>query len=180
MSSKKRNADEPTVESTTPSASSKKGPAAQATTALEDNEMEMGEFEDPWEDEIEDDEEAGEVYVEESSDDEEESGDEENGNGEAAKPEAVGMDVDSGTKPKKMKPSRKSVTFESDDEHADLDAETYLPGKQIGEDEVLVADMSTYVMLHPVQVEWPCLSFDILRDGLGASRTNVGLRWWCV
>lgn len=134
----------------------------------------MGEFEDPWEDEIEDDEEAGEVYVEESSSDEDDESED-----EAEKGKTKGMEVDSGTsaaqpkKPKKTK-SRKSVTFEEDEENPDLDAETYLPGKELGEDEVLVADMSTYVMLHPVQVEWPCLSFDILRDGLGATRTNVG------
>jgi ribosome assembly protein RRB1 len=49
----------------------------------------------------------------------------------------------------------------------------YLPGEKLEEGEVLVADTSAYEMLHQMQVEWPCLSFDFLRDSLGSGRKNV-------
>ena len=37
-------------------------------------------------------------------------------------------------------------------------------------DEVLVADQSTYQMLHSLRLQWPALSFDVLRDDLGEER----------
>jgi ribosome assembly protein RRB1 len=45
----------------------------------------------------------------------------------------------------------------------------YLPGTdyKLEKDEELVADQSTYEMLHRMNVEWPCLSFDIIQDKLG-------------
>jgi ribosome assembly protein RRB1 len=43
----------------------------------------------------------------------------------------------------------------------------WLPGMELGKDEVLEPDMSVYVMLQEVQMEWPCLSFDTLHDGSG-------------
>ena len=43
----------------------------------------------------------------------------------------------------------------------------YLPGDKLDIDEELVADQSTYEMLHRMNVEWPCLSFDIIPDKLG-------------
>lgn len=45
----------------------------------------------------------------------------------------------------------------------------WLPGMELGKDEVLEPDMSVYVMLQEMQMEWPCLSFDTLHDGTGAS-----------
>jgi ribosome assembly protein RRB1 len=42
----------------------------------------------------------------------------------------------------------------------------YMPGQPLNEDEVLVADPTVYDMLHSMNVEWPCLSFDILRDAV--------------
>ena len=55
----------------------------------------------------------------------------------------------------------------------DVACQVYLPGHQMQEDEVLVADSSAYEMLHSMGAEWPCLSFDILRDNLGTSRSTV-------
>ncbi|PNF41437.1 hypothetical protein B7P43_G13794 [Cryptotermes secundus] len=49
-------------------------------------------------------------------------------------------------------------------------AATYLPGQPLKEDEELVYDESVYVMLHEVHTGSPCLSFDVILDGLGAAR----------
>jgi len=56
------------------------------------------------------------------------------------------------------------------DEKEEKDLEVYLPGKALGKDEVLEADQSVYEMLHKLNVEWPCLSFDVLQDRLGDER----------
>jgi hypothetical protein len=59
------------------------------------------------------------------------------------------------------------------DEKEDKELEVYLPGKALGKDEVLEADQSAYEMLHKLNVEWPCLSFDVLQDRLGDDRKTV-------
>ncbi|RXW22574.1 hypothetical protein EST38_g3289 [Candolleomyces aberdarensis] len=47
----------------------------------------------------------------------------------------------------------------------------YIPGVHaLGKDEVLEADESAYIMRHTMNVNWPCLSFDVLRDNLGDER----------
>lgn len=38
-------------------------------------------------------------------------------------------------------------------------------------------DSSAYVMFHAMNVEWPCMSFDVVRDSLGVKRTQV---WICA
>lgn len=50
----------------------------------------------------------------------------------------------------------------------------YLPHrlKPLGPDEVLEADPTVYEMLHNVNMPWPCLTLDILPDGLGNERRN--------
>ena len=49
--------------------------------------------------------------------------------------------------------------------------DVFIPGvHQLAEDEVLEADESSYLMRHELSVDWPCLSFDILRDSLGDER----------
>lgn len=45
----------------------------------------------------------------------------------------------------------------------------HLDGKA-EQDEELVADPSTYQMLHKLRTRWPALSFDVLRDDLGEER----------
>lgn len=47
----------------------------------------------------------------------------------------------------------------------------FLPGvHKLGKDEVLEADDSVYIMRHNMNTNWPCLSFDVLRDNLGDER----------
>jgi hypothetical protein len=54
--------------------------------------------------------------------------------------------------------------------------QVWRPGvDQIGEGEALEYDPSAYVMYHSLQTEWPCLSFDVVRDTLGESRQRVRL-----
>ncbi|KAG5644595.1 hypothetical protein DXG03_008073 [Asterophora parasitica] len=49
--------------------------------------------------------------------------------------------------------------------------EVFIPGTHIlGKDEILEADDSVYIMRHSMDVNWPCLSFDVLRDNLGDER----------
>lgn len=54
----------------------------------------------------------------------------------------------------------------------DKTPEVWLPGMELAEGEELQPDMSVYVMLQEMQVEWPCLSFDVLHDGTGAERLD--------
>ncbi|KAG8905702.1 ribosome biosynthesis protein rrb1 [Tulasnella sp. 403] len=102
-----------------------------------------GAFEDEWEDEIEEEEVDNEH--------------EESERGEDA------MDVD--------------TIQEADEDEFTASApkeateSVFIPGVHaLGEDEVLEADQSAYEMLHQMSSEWPCLSFDILRDNLGENR----------
>lgn len=48
---------------------------------------------------------------------------------------------------------------------------TFIPGmRALEKDETLEPDDSVYIMRHSMNVNWPCLSFDILRDSLGDQR----------
>ncbi|KZT08545.1 glutamate-rich WD repeat-containing protein [Laetiporus sulphureus 93-53] len=47
----------------------------------------------------------------------------------------------------------------------------FIPGvHQLEKDEILEPDDSVYIMRHSMNVNWPCLSFDVLRDSLGDER----------
>ncbi|KAF8506580.1 glutamate-rich WD repeat-containing protein [Russula emetica] len=92
----------------------------------------MGEFEDAWEDEIDDD--------------------------DAAQSDA--MEVDDQVVP---------AIEESDEKPRQPNA--FIPGLHtLGKDEILEADESVYVMRHTMNADWPCLSFDVLRDDDGDQR----------
>lgn len=48
---------------------------------------------------------------------------------------------------------------------------TFIAGvHKLGPDEILEPDESVYLMRHSMNVNWPCLSFDVLRDNLGDQR----------
>jgi ribosome assembly protein RRB1 len=108
-----------------------------AQSDIMDNDM--GEFEDAFEDEIEDEE-----VVEYASDSDQER-----------------------------------ARMEMEEENVDEKERVYIPGQPLKEGEVLDFDPSAYRMLHSMNVEWPCLSFSILRDELGNDRENVRCYNWC-
>ena len=55
----------------------------------------------------------------------------------------------------------------------EVDRETFIPGRhKLDPGQTLAPDLSTYEMLHTLEPTWPCLSFDIVRDGLGDSRKS--------
>eukprot|EP00750_Incisomonas_marina_P017907 INCI257.1.p2 GENE.INCI257.1~~INCI257.1.p2 ORF type:complete len:543 (+),score=112.62 INCI257.1:213-1841(+) len=47
--------------------------------------------------------------------------------------------------------------------------------RPLQEGEVLEYDSSAYILNHTMRVEWPCLSFDVLRDGWGSDRVRFPL-----
>jgi ribosome assembly protein RRB1 len=52
--------------------------------------------------------------------------------------------------------------------------DVFIPGiHQLGKDEILEPDESVYIMRHSMNVNWPCLSFDIIRDNLGDERQRL-------
>ncbi|EFA83162.1 glutamate-rich WD repeat-containing protein 1 [Heterostelium album PN500] len=67
--------------------------------------------------------------------------------------------------------------IEQEDEEEDEDDRSNLrvwrPGVDaMDEDEELIYDSSAYDMMHTMTVEWPCLSFQPLRDNLGLNRSK--------
>ena len=57
-------------------------------------------------------------------------------------------------------------------EEDDKNLKVWMPGMALEEDEQLEADPSAYLMLHTMNTEWPCLSFDIAADSLGSERVT--------
>ncbi|KAF8004524.1 hypothetical protein HF325_001972 [Metschnikowia pulcherrima] len=114
-----------------------------------DNEqdVEMGEFEDPYGDDFESEEEIIEL---------DSAGEEDEGMEEEAAPGKI-EEVDE----KKTQQQAAESTL-------------YLPhrSKPLGPDEVLEADPTVYEMLHNVNMPWPCLTLDIMPDNLGSERRN--------
>jgi len=71
----------------------------------------------------------------------------------------LGMDVD------EVLPA-----IEESDEPAQV-PQVFIPGNHVlAKDEILEPDDSVYIMRHSMNVNWPCLSFDVLRDNLGDER----------
>ncbi|KAG7199450.1 hypothetical protein KM043_014076 [Ampulex compressa] len=56
----------------------------------------------------------------------------------------------------------------------------YLPGRSLDTTEQLVVDKTAYRMLHQAQSGAPCLSFDVIPDGLGNERTSYPLCMYLV
>ncbi|KJE97885.1 WD repeat protein Rrb1 [Capsaspora owczarzaki ATCC 30864] len=117
-----------------------------ADPAAHDPTAEMGEFEDMWEDEEE------ENVIEEQ---------EQHHGGNM-------METDDGDDDEDGMALQQDEDEDEDDNRL---PEVYLPGAPLEEGEVLEVDNSAYDMLHMVNVEWPCLSFDIIEQPIaeGAS-----------
>jgi hypothetical protein len=49
--------------------------------------------------------------------------------------------------------------------------QVWLPGDEMEEGETLQYDPSVYDCMSSMSLDWPCLSFDVLRDHLGAPRS---------
>lgn len=136
-----------------PVANGKRGSDGKPATTVSEKGEEYLEFEDPFGDEFE--EEQLDDEIEQNFDDEDAEQDD---NGEVS------------DKSKPVKRTDNSAT--NDDNHAPK--QVWRPGiDQIAEGEALEYDPSAYVMYHSLQTEWPCLSFDILKDDLGESRQRV-------
>ena len=53
----------------------------------------------------------------------------------------------------------------------DVDQGTFIVGRnKLEPGQVLAPDLTTYEMLHSLSTPWPCLSFDLVKDGLGDNR----------
>jgi ribosome assembly protein RRB1 len=63
--------------------------------------------------------------------------------------------------------------------HSTRTIQVFRPDRdQVADDEELEYDSKTYDMHHTFTTDWPCLSFDILPDPLGAARTKVWPVWF--
>lgn len=116
------------------------------------NDIEMGEFEDPYGDDYESD---GEIIELDLGNEDEE--------------------MDSEHVQKKIQEIEKDEDQQEREEHdGGAQSNIYLPHKSrpLGPDEVLEADPTVYEMLHNVNMPWPCLTVDILPDGLGNERRS--------
>ncbi|KAK0466409.1 WD40-repeat-containing domain protein [Desarmillaria tabescens] len=66
-----------------------------------------------------------------------------------------------------------NVPAVEDSEEQSPPDQVFIPGYHtLGEDEILEADDSVYLMRHSMGVDYPSLSFDILRDSLGDERQS--------
>lgn len=139
----KRSAPEDAIEQLSVSAVKTSKESVPKSNVVEENDIDMGEFEDPYGDEFESD---GEIIEVDSAEDDDEELD----------PEAVA----------------KKIELEEQREQQEEESTIYLPhrSKPLGPDEVLEADPTVYEMLHNVNLPWPCLTVDILPDNLGNER----------
>ncbi|CAK4080525.1 unnamed protein product [Aphanomyces euteiches] len=127
------------------------------TVSMEDEAEEDLVFEDPYGDDLEDEEMVSEE--EEIIDDNDEDGDEND------------MDVDSGNRP----------PLQDDDDEEEAPTKVWLPNvEKLGADEVLDYDASAYDLYYAMTAEWPALSLDIVKDNLGAVRTKFPMTIYVV
>ena len=121
----------------------------------EEQDVDMGEFEDPYGDDFESD---GEI-IEIDDDEEEEELDQDTKNAEFLE--------------KKQQKAQEMVERDQSSEQ-NQGQQLWLPhlSKPLGPDEVLEADPTVYEMLHNVNVPWPCMTLDIIPDSLGSGRRN--------
>jgi len=72
------------------------------------------------------------------------------------------------------------VSMDSDSNEK-IKSQVWLPGiNSLGDDEVLECEKGTYTIYQTLRCDWPCLSFDIIRDSLGQFRTRFPLTMYMV
>ena len=122
------------------------------------NDIDGLEFEDPFGDEFEDDEvDPNDDGYETVSDDEEEDG-------------GGKMAVDN------TQTTTTNTAANTKNNNDNKQKQAWRPGVDaIEEDEELEYDPSAYIMYHSIQTEWPCLSFDFIRDEYGDNRQRVSI-----
>ncbi|KAK9389706.1 WD40-repeat-containing domain protein [Lipomyces mesembrius] len=142
----KRQADEGETLAS-PDEALKNGQHATPVQVAEHQDEDMGQFEDPYGDDFESEDEIEEeedeiIELNDDDEDQEEEATEGYENSE-----------------KKSKPKKETPRL-------------YLPHRSgpLGADEVLEPDPTVYDMLHRINLNWPCLSFDVLPDNLGNER----------
>ncbi|KXL46624.1 hypothetical protein M433DRAFT_70882 [Acidomyces richmondensis BFW] len=71
------------------------------------------------------------------------------------------------------RPDEEREVEERASETMDVDRQTFIPGRhKLDAGQTLAPDLSAYEMLHSLEPTWPCLSFDIVKDGLGDNRKS--------
>lgn len=66
-------------------------------------------------------------------------------------------------------------------EAMEVDQQTFIVGRnKLEPGQTLSPDLSTYEMLHALSTPWPCLSFDIVKDGLGDNRKTFPATMYAV
>jgi len=87
--------------------------------------------------------------------------------------EGAAEGVEEATENEALEDIRRAQELEAMEEAAEeAPRHLWVPGMNLGEGEELVMDPSAYVMYHAVLPEWPALSFDVLRDHLGDRRSR--------
>lgn len=71
------------------------------------------------------------------------------------------------------------VEMQEEEEEQD-NYRVYLPGDKMENDQKLEVDQSAYDMLHSIDSEWPCLSFDFIPDQLGNNRSKFPMSCYAV
>lgn len=72
-------------------------------------------------------------------------------------------------------------TLQEENEHTEEIKQVWRPGiDRLEEGESLEYDPSAYVMYHSLRTEWPCLSFDFLKDNLGDDRQRFPMTAYLV
>lgn len=64
--------------------------------------------------------------------------------------------------------------------NAEVEGRLWRAGDSLAEGETLEYDSSAYDMLHRMHTDWPCLTFDVVQDGLGQQRTKYPLTAYAV
>lgn len=124
---------------------------------------------------------ADEECVEGSGDEEMEIYDNDEGDGDSD----GGIEVDDENDEETMLPGKEESSSEkkkSKDKMKKKEEkkEVFLPGDEMEEGDELTYDKSAYEMYHAAQTNAPCLSFDVIPDNLGDSRTEFPMTAYIV